>query len=49
MSKALQTNRKQQTEGEGKIYAILLIRLCDIVAPQALVLRTSMRKAKLSG
>ena len=32
------------TEGEGQIYATLLIKLGDLVAPQNLILRTSMIK-----
>ncbi len=30
------------TEEKGRIYATLLVRLCDLVAPLVLILRTSM-------
>ena len=36
------------TEGEGKIYVTLFVRLCDLVAPLVLILRTRMRKVNLS-
>ena len=38
-----------QTKGEGKIYAKLLVQHWDLAAPLVLILRTCMRKAKLSG
>ena len=34
---------------EGKIYAILLVQHCDLVAPLVLNLLTSMIKANVSG
>ena len=34
-------------EGEGKIYATLLLKLCDIVAPLVLSLHASIRRPKL--
>ena len=33
--------------GEGKIYAILLVQFCDLVAPLGLIWRINMRKANL--
>ena len=36
------------TDGEGQIYAILLVKLCDVVAPPVSILRAIMRKANCS-
>ena len=35
---------KQNSIGESQIYATMLVRLCDIVAPLVLILRTCMIK-----
>ena len=36
------------TDGEGQIYAILLVKLCDVVAPPVSILRATMRKSNCS-
>ena len=45
-TKFKQTMHTEPVEGAGKIDAIVLGRLCDLVAPQGLVLRLTMRIRK---